>query len=185
MVTVRPGPPSETSATTGATASSKLRRRRYLLGTAILLAGLVLRLWALHSPLGPLDGDEAVTTLMARHLLHHGQLPAFFWGQEYSGSGEAVLLGGLLALRLPVDLASKLVPLGLSALAAYLVWRLGRRTVGETAAIVGAALWWLAPAAFVWASVKERGSYQLTVVIGLALLLLVLQATDQTTEQAA
>ena len=53
---------------------------------------------------------------------------------------------------------SKLVPIGLSALATYLLWRLGRRTVGETAAIVGAALWWLAPAAFVWAStlaVKE------------------------------
>src|SRR5438067_8715242 len=111
MVTVRPGPPSKT------TAAVRRNRRlhRYLLGTAILLAGLALRLWALHSPLGPVDGDEAVTTLMARHLLH-GQLPAFFWGQEYSGSGEAVLLAGLLALRLPLDLASKLVPIGLSAL---------------------------------------------------------------------
>jgi hypothetical protein len=166
------------------TVGRKRRLHGYLLGAAILVAGLALRLWALHSPLGPLDGDEAVTTLMARHLLHHGQLPAFFWGQEYSGSGEAVLLAGLLALRLPSDLASKLVPIGLSALAAYLVWRLGRRTVGETAAIVGAALWWLAPAAFVWASVKERGSYELTVVLGIALLLLVLQAADQAADQA-
>ena len=150
-----------------------------LVAAALAVAGLALRFWVLRSHLGPLDGDEAVTALMGRHLLHHGELPAFFWGQEYSGSGESVVVAALLALRVPLGVAAKLVPLGLSALAAWLLWRLGRRTVGAPAAALGAALWWLAPAAFVWGSVKERGSYELTVVLGLALLVLVLQTRDQ------
>src|SRR2546426_12709995 len=93
---------AEVASASERTVGRKRRLHGYLLGTAILLAGLVLRLWALHSPLGPLDGDAAVTTLMARHMLHIGQLPAFFWGQEYSGSGEAGPLAGRPALRPPL-----------------------------------------------------------------------------------
>ena len=58
-------------------------------------------------------------------------------------------------------------------LAAVLVWRVGRRTVGEPAARIGAALFWIWPPFLVWWSTKARGFYGSGLVLGLAALLLV------------
>jgi hypothetical protein len=132
------------------------------------------RLWVIGSPLGLIDGDEAVVGLMARRLLH-GHAEAFFWGQEYGGSAEAALVALLLAVRVPGRWAMELVPIGLHAASASLVWRIGRRTVGERAAALGGAICWAASPALVWWSTKERGFYGVTLVCGLAVLLLTLR----------
>lgn len=132
---------------------------------------MVFRAWIVASPLGLVDGDEAVVGLMARAALH-GHLSAFFWGQEYGGSLESLLVALLLLVRVPGRVAMELVPVGLHAAAAVLVWRIGLRTISRPggAALAGGLCWALSPA-LLWWSTKERGFYGVTLVCGLAALL--------------
>src|SRR6267142_1782247 len=62
----------------------------FVVGLAAALAiGLALRLAVIASPLGEIDGDEAVVGLMARHIAFLGDRPVFYYGQPYLGSLEA------------------------------------------------------------------------------------------------
>lgn len=148
---------------------------------ALVLAGVAVRVLILVSPLRYVDADEAVLGLMADDMLG-GRFQAFFWGQHYGGMHEALLVALLMALRVPRFLAVKLVPLALAVVACVLVWRIGRRVVGEGggegAARLAAALVWVFPAGIVWMSTKERGFYGAGLVLGLAVLLLALRVED-------
>lgn len=160
-------------------------------------AGVAFRVWVVASPLGLVDGDEAVVGLMARAFLR-GDLVAFFWGQEYGGSQEALLVAALLSLGVPARWAMELVPAALHLIAAVLVWRIGVRSsqtvlgapddrMGRSArpervgggsvwwAVVAAGVFWAGSPAVVWGSTKERGFYGFTPVCGLAVLLLVVR----------
>lgn len=150
---------------------------------SLLLAGVGLRVWILAGPLGALDSDEAIVGLMARRI--PGEVPAFFWGQTYGGSQEAILAGVSFRIFGPTVLALKLVPMVLAAVSTWLTWRVGRRTIGERGARLGAALFWAAPAAFVWWSTKERGHYWATLVLGLVAVLLVLRLAEAEEEGGA
>jgi 4-amino-4-deoxy-L-arabinose transferase-like glycosyltransferase len=142
-------------------------------------AGIGLRAWVLSSTsLGSLDSDEAVWGLMARHLLD-GHWSTFFWGQNYGGSHEAIVTAGLFGITGSGTLALKLVPTALYAAAALLVWRVGRRTVGEPAARIAATLFWIWPAYFVWRSTKAYGYYGSGLVLGLAVILLALRLREK------
>lgn len=143
-----------------------------VLVAALVLAGVAFRTWFVVSPLGLVDGDEAVVGLMARRMLD-GSFEAFFWGQEYGGSQEAALVAALLAVGVPGRWAMELVPIGLHAGAAVLVWRLGLRTIDRAGgAALAAGLCWAASPALLWWSTKERGFYGFTLVCGLGALLL-------------
>jgi 4-amino-4-deoxy-L-arabinose transferase-like glycosyltransferase len=142
-------------------------------------AGIGLRAWVLSSTrLGSLDSDEAVWGLMARHLLD-GHWSTFFWGQNYGGSQEAILTAGLFGITGSGTLELKLVPTALYALAAVLVWRVGRRTVGEPAARIAATLFWIWPAYFVWRSTRAYGYYGSGLVLGLLVILLALRLREK------
>lgn len=144
-----------------------------------ILAGLAFRVWVLASTrLGALDSDEAVWGLMARDLLH-GHWSTFFWGQNYGGSQEAILTAGLFGVVGTGTLQLKLVPTVLYAVAALLVWRVGRRTVGEPAARIAAVLFWVWPAYFVWRSTKAFGYYGAALVLGLLVVLLALRLRER------
>ena len=142
------------------------------------VVGIVFRAWMLASPIGMLDGDEAIVGLMARHMLE-GDFPVFFWGQPYGGPHEAALAAALFSVAGSSTLALKLVPAALSAVAAVLTWRIGRRTVGEPAAAIGACLVWVWPFAFVWWSVKTAGFYQSGLVFALGVVLLALRLRER------
>jgi 4-amino-4-deoxy-L-arabinose transferase-like glycosyltransferase len=117
------------------------------LGVAILLAaaaGIVLRVWAYRAATGMPDSDEAVVGLMARHALR-GELTTFYWGQPYGGPQEMLLSLPLFWITGGSLLALRLAPIALSAVAAILVWRVGRRTIGAPAAAVAGAVFWLWP----------------------------------------
>lgn len=75
-----------------------LSRADVVVLAAAALAGVLLRLWVLRSPLGSLSSDEAIVGLMARHALSDGRITTFFWGQEYGGSIEPLLAAGLFAV---------------------------------------------------------------------------------------
>src|SRR5687767_14060466 len=81
---------------------------------ALVVTGVALRVWLWASPLAPVDGDEAVVGLMARKILD-GEFQAFFWGQEYGGIHEALLVALLLAVRVPHGIAMEVVPVVLHA----------------------------------------------------------------------
>jgi 4-amino-4-deoxy-L-arabinose transferase-like glycosyltransferase len=155
-----------------------LARPSLLLCTAIAvflaLAGTALRVRVLSSPrLGALDSDEAVAGLMARHALH-GEFSVFFWLQAYGGTQQVLADAAVFALFGAGRLALELVSVVLYAAAAVLVWRVGRRTVGEPAARLAAGLFWTSPAFFVWWSTKAYG-YGFSLLCATAALLLVLR----------
>ena len=154
------------------------RAVRVALVTGALLAGLAIRFWVLSSHLGEIDQDEAVAGLMARHVLD-GELSVFFWGQAYGGAHEPVLTAVLFAVFGSGALTLKVVPMALYTLATWLVWRVGRRTVGEPAATVGALLFWLGPSFFVLRSTHAYGFYGTAIVVSLTILLVVLRLRER------
>src|SRR5919204_2024735 len=108
--------------------------RAFHMGLAIALAaGLALRLAILASPLGEIDGDEAVVGLMARHIAFLGERPVFYWGQPYLGSLEAFSAAPLFRVFDSSSLALKLVPTAYSLAFAAVSALLARRLFGTAA----------------------------------------------------
>jgi hypothetical protein len=142
------------------------------------VAGVVLRVATHRSSLGVLDGDEAVWGLMTMHLLD-GELTAFFWGQGYGGTQEVILTAPLFAVFGTSTVAMRLVPVVLTAVATVLVWRIGRRTIGEPSARVAAVLLWVWPPYLIWKSERAHGFYGSGLVLVCLVLLLVLRLAER------
>lgn len=148
----------------------------WLVVVAVVVA-VALRAWILSSPVGRADGDEAVVGLMARAFLD-GDLSVFFWGQSYGGVIEPALASLVFAVAGTSTVALKIVPVLLSFVAALLVWRIGKRTVGEPSASTAGLLFLVYPPAFLWWSTKERGFYWVALVLVLGVLLAALRIRD-------
>jgi 4-amino-4-deoxy-L-arabinose transferase-like glycosyltransferase len=140
------------------------------------VGGLALRVWVYRALAVP-DSDEAVTGLMARHILH-GEFPVFFWGQGYGGSQEAFLTAPLFLVAGSSWLTLRLVPIALTVVAAFLVWRVGRLTIGEPAATAAAALFWIWPPFAIAHTTRQYGFYGSGLVYCAALLLLALRLVE-------
>jgi hypothetical protein len=153
---------------------------RWTLGLLIgaAAAGIALRAAVQASSLGVPDGDEAVWGLMVRHALH-GEFTTFYWGQGYGGTQEVLLTAPLFALFGTSMLAARMVPMALVAVAAVLVWRVGRRTVGEPAAMFAGALLWVWPPYLIWKSDRAHGFYGSGLVLAALVLLLVLRLLER------
>jgi hypothetical protein len=170
--------PQRAAASTRAPARADERLRAATVGAIALVAvGVVLRVVVLASAAGRLDSDEAVVALMATRL-RAGHFELFYWGQHYGGVLEQLAVAIALSLHRSV-LFVKLVPLALSALAAVLVARSGRRLFAgdhDRARLAGALC--LAWPGTVWLATKERGFYWVTVVLVAAAFLLALRIRD-------
>lgn len=140
---------------------------------ALVAFGVAMRVWILRSSFNQVDANEAVVGLMAR-AFSHGDLAAFTWGQDYGGTIEAMITSVFFTIFGVNTTLLKLVPVLLYAFSAVVVWRIGRRTVGKTAAALGASLFWASPFAFVLLSTKARGYYEITLLASLLSLLAVL-----------
>ena len=148
-----------------------------LIGGAVV-AGAALRLWILTGPLGMAESDEAIVGLMARHALE-GELKVFYWVNYYSGTQEVLLTAGLFALVGPSVAALKLVPVALLGALALVTWRIGRLTVGEPAARLGAALLWVWPPFLVFWSTKARSAYGVGPLCGAVVLWMAIRLRDR------
>ena len=126
-----------------------------------------------------LDSDEAIVGLMARHMVHQHEFTTFYWGQNYGGSLTAVVMAAVFAVFGSSTATLKAVPIAMSAISALLVWRLGRRTIGEPGATIAGLAFWVWPTNYVWLSTKERGFYWACMILGLAFLLAVLRLVDR------
>lgn len=123
-----------------------------------VVAGIALRIWILAGPLGMAESDEAIVGLMAEDALD-GTFHVFYWVNYYSGTQEVLLTAALFALVGPSVVALKVVPAILIGFACLVTWRIGRLTVGEPAARIGAALMWVWPPFLVFWSTKARSAY--------------------------
>ena len=88
-------------------------RTRWTITFALVAGvGIALREWTYRATMGIPNADEAVVGLMARHVLD-GELTAFYWGQAYGGSQEALLTAPVFAIAGSSWLALRLVPMAL------------------------------------------------------------------------
>jgi hypothetical protein len=141
-------------------------------------AGVGLRLAVWLSPFGQYESDEAVWGLMAKHAFDGG-LSAFYWGQGYGGILEVLPTGLLFSVTGTSWITLRLVPIAITAVAALLVWRVGRRTIGNTGGAVAAVVFWVFPFYLVWKSTRAHGFYASGLVLALLVLLLVLRLDER------
>ena len=140
----------------------------------VLGAALVIRVAMLGSTLSRLDGDEAVTGIMAQQI-NEGHHFAFFAGQAYQGSGEQYLQALVLRFLPDTPFTLRLPQVALAVLACAGVYLLARRCLrSEGRALLAAALFAVGPFFSVWWSVKSRGAYDSALLFGLGGLLVAL-----------
>lgn len=140
--------------------------------------GIAFRVWAYRSALGAPDSDEAIVGLMVRHAIH-GELTTFYWGQNYGGTQEVLLAVPLFLIGGSGLLALRLIPMCLSAVTALLIWRIGRRTIGNREAAVAAGLFWVwLPFDFVWLT-REYDFYASDVLYCALIMLLALRVVER------
>ena len=141
---------------------------------AVIAAGIVLRLFILFGPFGWTDSDEVIAGLIARHIGSDGS-PAFFWGQKYGGTIEALPIA--LSFKIfGTSVAAMRVPtLLLGVVNVVLVWRCGRRVMGEGSARAAGLLAWVWPPAVIWYGSREMLFYAPTATFGLTAILLALR----------
>src|SRR5436305_175640 len=166
--------------------SSLMARRPFAVGLGVaLLAGLFLRLAVIGSPLGELDGDEAVVGLMARHIAFLGDRPVFYYGQPYLGSLEAFSAAPFFRLFGSATVLLKLVPtaysLGFLAVSAILA----KRLFGTAPALATAAYLAMPPSMWAVWSTKARGGYAELLFLGQALLLVTLMLAPKPSRRLA
>ena len=158
-----------------------MKTRRYAYAVVVGLT-LVAAVWAraqmLRTGVGFPDSDETVVGLMA-HSIQHGQHPIFFWGQAYGGTIEASLTAVMFSLFGMSRWTLKAIPIGLSAIVAFFLWRVGRRTIGEPPALFAASLSLIFPAFFLWWSTKSLVYYEAAPLLCVLALFLALRLHER------
>jgi hypothetical protein len=155
--------------------------RRALTATVVAIVvvlGLALRVWIDLSILGRPNSDESVVGLMVLHAMH-GDISTFFWGGAYGGPDEVLLSVPVFWVAGANYLALRIVPNVLTALAAILVWRVGRRTIGEPAAMVAGGLLWIWPPFNLFQLTQMQSFYATNVFYCALLLLLALRIVER------
>jgi hypothetical protein len=144
----------------------------------VVVAGVVgafIRAWLLFHQ--PVTSDEAVAGLIAHQILN-GHTFAFFWGQPFGGV-EPYVVAAVFAIFGQDSLTLGLAPILLSAVAAFLVWRVALRLVDSPqVALLAGAMAWVAPFPVVFSSTIEGGYRGVTLACGLSVLLLSLRILD-------
>jgi 4-amino-4-deoxy-L-arabinose transferase-like glycosyltransferase len=147
--------------------------------------GLAYRLAVLFSPLGEIDGDEAVVGLMARHIAFLGERPVFYWGQPYLGSLEAFSAAPLFTLFDSSTIALKLVPTIYSLGFLLVTSLLARRLFGTAPALATAAYLAIPPSMWAVWSTKARGGYAELLFLGACLLMVTLLLSTRASSKLA
>jgi 4-amino-4-deoxy-L-arabinose transferase-like glycosyltransferase len=146
-----------------------------------LVTGIAMRAWILAADVSPTESDEAVLGLIALRL-SRGDLHLMYWGQAYGGPVESFLVAPFFWLFGPSVLLTKVAASCLAFASAVLIWRIGRRTVGNTAGLLAGSAFWIWPAYFVFYSTK-MSIYFGSLLLALAVVLLLLQLRDDDTRR--
>ncbi len=132
-----------------------------MFGAAAVVLALVVRLVALGYPdLVPLDSDEAVTGLMAQHILDGGDFPVFFAGQNYMGALEQYLQAGVLAVAPDNAFTLRIPEAVIAAATAAIVYLVGARvTRNPWGGALAAGLFAVGPWFNIVKGVESHGAY--------------------------
>jgi predicted membrane-bound mannosyltransferase len=141
----------------------------------LLLTALAIRLDFLVASRFVIDSDEAIVGLMAKHILEGGPIPAFYYGQSYMGSFEALCAAGVFAAIGISSFALKLVPLFFSLVFVALVYFITRELAGELAGRAAGLFIACPPITLVEWSSRARGGFIELIVIGTLALYLLLR----------
>ena len=138
-------------------------RRLFL---AALVGAVLVRIAFLVTSHLPLESDEAIVGLMARHILYAGDRPVFYYGQEYMGPLEAVTAALSFAVFGPSLIALRVAPMLWSVVlvgssAAYARLAFGRAAFWATLAYLA-----IPPLFLITWSVKARGGYPELLALG-------------------
>lgn len=159
---------------------SRLSRPALVAVVVAVGIGLALRLWIMTGRLGAIDSDEAITGLMARHLLD-GEFRAFMWRLSYQGTIATYPVAASFAVLGTSRFALELPYLLMSVAATLCLWRIATRFMPPFRAASAALAFWLWPALYVWISVKPLLFYVPTLLLGVAAILGALRAVEQRT----
>jgi 4-amino-4-deoxy-L-arabinose transferase-like glycosyltransferase len=139
---------------------------------SVLILGAIIRLLFLVTP--PMDSDQAITGLMARHILG-GEFPFFFYGQDYCGSIEAYLVSIIFfffgAARFTLDLTICIE----SIFFILFIYYLARILFDKGTALLSALFSALASYYLIFHSVLARAAYIEIPIIGVLLFILSLK----------
>ena len=138
-----------------------------VLGVALFLFGLVLRVWMVDHL--PITSDQAVNGLMSLGIVH-GHFGAITWGQRYGGV-EPYVTSVLFALFGHSDTTLNLTPTVLSVTASVLVYLVGRHFLPRALAGLAAVAVWVWPAMVVRNGATELGYRYACLNLGLLAIL--------------
>jgi len=152
-----------------------IRTKHYIYLGGILGLGVIIRLLFLVTP--SMDSDQAVTGLMARHILG-GEFPFFFYKQDYCGSIEAYLVSTIFLLfganRFTLGLT-----IGLQSIFLVVFLYTLTRTMADKKTALLAALFSALPSYFlIFHSVLARAAYIEIPIFGVVLFSLILKIID-------
>lgn len=102
--------------------------------------GVLIRAWLMHTSLVTLNADEGVTGLQAYEVLR-GNFRLIVAGNDYGSTTETYLIAPLLLLLSGVW-PVRIVPIALSVLAGYALYRLARPILGRVPAAALALVGW-------------------------------------------
>jgi hypothetical protein len=122
--------------------------RRYPFLIAGLVAGLVVRIFAMRSGWGYVNTDVATGMLMAE-ASSHGHFYTFLWGQNYGGTFVLILEAPLVRLFGVHLMIFRTVDLTLLLIDVLLLRSIARRLVSAHEADIATLLFWMFPPAWV------------------------------------
>lgn len=141
------------------------KRSEYLIVCLLILLAAGLSATYLIHPIEHFDADEAIVGLMGRHILN-GHIPAYFYGQGYMGSIEALVAAGYFAVFGSSILTLKLAPLTFYILFLILQYRLVRKFGGVALALLTLAITVVFSDTVILWSTKARGGFTETLFWG-------------------
>jgi hypothetical protein len=162
-----------TSPAVGDDASPRDRRIAVLLVILVVVVSLVARVVLLDKFYVTPDADQSIIGLMARHI-QHGERPLFYWGQPYTGSGEAYITAALFTVFGQSDLLLHAVPLTASVLFAGLTTILALRLYGLGVAWLTGIFLAIAPSVLVDWGLWAGSGYLESMALGTMAMLLVM-----------
>jgi hypothetical protein len=141
--------------------------RRPWIWILLLVVGILLpRIYLIvkfHSVL--IESDEAIVGLMARHILQ-GELPVFYYGQNYMGTIEPFFTAALFLTMGPTSLALKVAPLILFCVFLVVHYHVALLVSCQRTAILATTLAGISPAFLSIWSMKSRGGYMALLLLG-------------------
>ena len=134
---------------------------------AAIVVCAAVRLWYLTTPQATLDGDEATTGVMARHILD-GHLYTYLAGQHYNGAIEQYPQAAVLFLLPDNAFTLRLTQVGIACVVCWLIYIVGARMLATRwQAALAAALFATGPFFNIWKGVRSHGAYGTGQILGL------------------